>query len=105
MYCTLTNWLVISEGEPCHGFYDICLVPLADDKKTAVALEIKHSTSSKATDSEISQLARKALQQIEDKNYCFALKKYANVEEVLCLGIAFSHKSLKYAVKYNKIAT
>mmetsp|Transcript_31906 Transcript_31906/g.83284 ORF Transcript_31906/g.83284 Transcript_31906/m.83284 type:complete len:632 (-) Transcript_31906:199-2094(-) len=108
MYCTLTNWLVISEGESGHGFSDICLVPLADQQKTAVVIEIKHRKSSKATASKVPDLdtlAREALKQIEDKNYCFALKKYANVEEVLCLGIAFSHKSLKYAVKYNKIAT
>uniref|UniRef100_A0A7S3LVA0 AAA-ATPase-like domain-containing protein n=1 Tax=Palpitomonas bilix TaxID=652834 RepID=A0A7S3LVA0_9EUKA len=101
LYATLPDWIVSSEGESGHGFFDLCLIPTQKTQKMAVIIELKHQKN--IDDEELELLAEKALKQINDKKYTNILQQYANVSTVLCLGLAFSKKKVKFSFQHENV--
>jgi hypothetical protein len=84
------EWDISSNKEAGKGRYDLIMKPKIPGKK-GIILEFKTTQSEKT----LLRAARSALTQINKKNYIQAFK----TGEVLCIGIAFCGKELRYAHK------
>eukprot|EP00297_Palpitomonas_bilix_P009271 CAMPEP_0113889492 /NCGR_PEP_ID=MMETSP0780_2-20120614/13531_1 /TAXON_ID=652834 /ORGANISM="Palpitomonas bilix" /LENGTH=525 /DNA_ID=CAMNT_0000878605 /DNA_START=237 /DNA_END=1810 /DNA_ORIENTATION=- /assembly_acc=CAM_ASM_000599 len=91
LYSSLPDWIITSEGESGHGYFDICMIPKEKNKKFAVVIELKHSL--KETETDLQQLANLALNQIQKKMYTNAVKEHKNITRIICLGVAFRKKT------------
>jgi len=79
-----------SNPEAGRGRADIMLVPKNTTKNLGIILEFKYTKA----DEDQTELAKKALAQIDIKSYDAFLKQYTYIDQVLKVGIAFLDKSV-----------
>ncbi len=87
----MEQYLVTSNRESGEGRYDICLQP-RDHRLPGVVIELKAGRDCSAA--ELQQLAKTALQQIEDRQYDTQLRAQG-VQTVFKYGVAFSGKAVE----------
>ena len=89
------DWLVMSNQESGDGYTDI-LVEI-DTEKTGIVIELKY-----ADRDSLDEACRKALEQIEEKNY--ALQLYNDgMENILKYGISCCRKKCRVVLKRQEI--
>lgn len=87
----MEQYLVTSNRESGEGRYDICLHP-KNNRLPGVVIELKAGKGCSAA--ELQQLAKAALQQIEDRQYDTELRTLG-VQTILKYGVAFSGKCVE----------
>uniref|UniRef100_A0A7S3DB18 AAA-ATPase-like domain-containing protein n=1 Tax=Palpitomonas bilix TaxID=652834 RepID=A0A7S3DB18_9EUKA len=99
LFHALHDWLVISEGESGYGFFDIGLIPPDDNiSSTATVIEIKYVKKEQKED-KLLKTAQEAVQQIMTKNYSSFFTRFSHVRKVAQVGICFSGKTFRHAMK------
>ncbi len=95
--CALTDnyYRIISNRESGHGRFDIQMLPL-NPKLPAILIELK--AAKKADESQLEDLANKALVQINNREYYANLKGMKN-KSIIKMGISFSGKNAKIATE------
>lgn len=92
---TDNRYKLSSNEESGDGRYDICLIPRKNNLP-GILIELK--AEKKCTEKELKQLAEKAVQQIEEKQYDMQLRQ-ENVKHVIRYGVAFSGKNAEVVMK------
>ncbi|HQS84106.1 MAG: hypothetical protein B7Y25_04090 [Alphaproteobacteria bacterium 16-39-46] len=93
-------YFVETEKESGLGRADLILIPKPVAKyKNALILEFKFSK----TQEDLALLAKKALEQIETKNYETKVKEHDVVEKTLKVGLAFRGKDVEVAFKASRV--
>ncbi len=84
--------LIHSNRESGDGYPDVLMYPLANNTKhdLGIVMEFKHAREDGSENLE--KLAKRALSQIEQRNYAAELKTQSQVKRILKLGLAFNHK-------------
>lgn len=85
------QYKIKSNREAGDGRYDISMIP-REDRYPGIIMELKWKKNSSET--ELTELAGKALAQIDDNRYDAEMKK-DGIQNVLKLGIAFSGKKVR----------
>eukprot|EP00916_Digyalum_oweni_P022496 GHVL01037290.1.p1 GENE.GHVL01037290.1~~GHVL01037290.1.p1 ORF type:complete len:120 (+),score=18.58 GHVL01037290.1:212-571(+) len=89
MQCRFT---VYHELESGYGYLDTILIS-NDGNNKAIILEYKYEEVEK--EETLAEHAKKALQQIKDKEYYAVLMKYPHVKTVVKIGMAFFEKKVE----------
>ena len=92
---TDNRYKISSNDESGDGRYDICLIPRKNNLP-GILIELK--AEKKCAAEELKQLAKKAVQQIEEKQYDMQLRQ-ENVKHVIRYGVAFSGKNAEVVMK------
>ena len=92
---TDNQYKLSSNDESGDGRYDICLIP---KKNNLPGIIIELKAEKKCAAEELKQLAQKAVQQIEEKQYDMQLRQ-ENVKHVIRYGVAFSGKNAEVVMK------
>ena len=94
-------YFVETEKESGLGRADLILIPKPVAKyKNALILEFKFSKG----EEDLALLAKKALEQIETKNYAAKVKEHDAVEKILKVGLAFRGKDVEVAFKASTVS-
>lgn len=95
------NYSIHSNRESGLGRYDVLLIPKNVHTSKGVVLEFKYAKPNQ----DVVQVAKDALEQINEKQYITELKNHNNIKSVLKIGIAFSGKLTRSAYETTDLVT
>lgn len=89
---SIDHYMKFEELASERGYCDILFVPTKDSKKPALLIELKWDKK-----------AKKAIEQIDEKQYVKGLEKFEYHGDVLLVGISYQIKNEKHDCKIKKI--
>ena len=89
---SIDDYMKFEEIASGRGYCDILFVPTKGSDKPALLIELKWDKK-----------AKKAMEQIGEKNYIKVLEKFQYHGEVLLVGISYQTKTGKHECKIRKI--
>ena len=89
---SIDHYMKFEELASRRGYCDILFVPTKDSKKPALLIELKWDKK-----------AKKAIEQIDEKQYVKGLEKFEYHGDVLLVGISYQIKNEKHDCKIKKI--
>ena len=88
----MDHYMKFEELASGRGYSDILFIPTKDSKKPALIIELKWDKK-----------AKKAIEQIEEKQYVKSLEKFKYHGDVLLVGISYQTKNERHDCKIKKI--
>ena len=88
----IDHYMKFEELASGRGYSDILFIPTKDSKKPALIIELKWDKK-----------AKKAIEQIEEKQYVKSLEKFKYHGDVLLVGISYQTKNERHDCKIKKI--
>lgn len=100
LLCSLTdNYLLLSNPEAGSGRADIVLLPRDAQQAFAIIIELKRDKKLRPSQG----LAKKALNQIDVKNYDALITKYRKISKVLKIGLLFNGKKVASSYRWDEL--
>ena len=89
---SIDHYMKFEELASGRGYSDLLFIPTKDSKKPALIIELKWDKK-----------AKKAIEQIEEKQYVKVLEKFKYHGDVLLVGISYQMKNERHDCKIKKI--